>query len=83
MADSKKVKRRAFHELLVHGLKYFLPAQLGAPARGIPTAWAAPPIEGMVTGVRLDSLGEVVLELDTGDDLRFKDVARVTAGDTV
>ena len=34
-------------------------------------------VEGVVTAVRVDD-GEVLLELDTGEDLRFRDVAGVT-----
>lgn len=40
-------------------------------------------VEGVVTGVRIDSLGDTMLELDTGEDLRFKDVVQVVAGDLV
>lgn len=35
------------------------------------------PVEGMVTGVRVDADGEVMLELDTGNDLRFRDTVGV------
>jgi len=40
-------------------------------------------VDGVVAGVRLDAQGEVVLELDTGQDLRFRDVASVTAVGTI
>ena len=36
-------------------------------------------VEAVVTGVRADSQGEVMLELDTGQDLRFRDVLSVTS----
>lgn len=36
-------------------------------------------VEGLVTGVRIDSLGEAILELDGGSDLRFKDVMQIAA----
>jgi flagellar basal-body rod modification protein FlgD len=36
-------------------------------------------IDGVVTGARLDDQQEVVLELDTGQDLRFRDVVSVTS----
>lgn len=36
-------------------------------------------VEGMVTGVRTDTAGEVMLELDTGEDLRFRDFLSVAA----
>ena len=32
------------------------------------------PVQGIVTGVRLDDTGEVLLELDTGETMRFRDV---------
>lgn len=35
-------------------------------------------VEGVVTGVRMDDGGDVVLELDSGDDLRLADVMTVT-----
>ena len=35
-------------------------------------------VDGVVTGVRLNEGGEVVLELDSGDDLRLADVMTVT-----
>jgi hypothetical protein len=40
----REVDRRALEEFLVHGLRYVFPAQWGGEARGIPTAWAAPPL---------------------------------------
>jgi DNA-binding Lrp family transcriptional regulator len=36
--------RRALQEYLLHGVRYAFPAKRGAVARGIPTAYAAPPI---------------------------------------
>jgi hypothetical protein len=35
---------RAVEEFLVHGVKYAFPARRGEPTRGIPTAYAAPPV---------------------------------------
>ncbi len=35
-------------------------------------------VEGLVTAVLIDDQGEVVLELDTGGDLRFRDVVSLT-----
>jgi hypothetical protein len=34
-------------------------------------------LQGQVTAVRAESSGEVLLELDTGDDLRLRDVTAV------
>lgn len=40
----REVERAALLELLVHGVRYFFPPKWGGQARGIPTAWAAPPL---------------------------------------
>jgi hypothetical protein len=47
-SDLRKVQRHALLEFILHGLKYVYPAQLGSPARGIPTAWAAPPLSDKI-----------------------------------
>lgn len=36
------VNRRALLEFIEHGVKYAFPAALGAPVRGVPTAYAGP-----------------------------------------
>jgi hypothetical protein len=41
-----QVNHRALCEFLVHGVKYVFPVRLGGRTRGIPTAWAAPVLEG-------------------------------------
>ena len=38
-------------------------------------------VEGVVTAARIDEQDEVVLELDTGEDLRLRDFVSVTAAD--
>ncbi len=38
-------KRDALLEFLVHGLKYVFPAERGTSTRGMPTAFAAPPLK--------------------------------------
>ncbi|MGH0028815.1 MAG: hypothetical protein ACQGVC_03420 [Myxococcota bacterium] len=37
----------ALKEFLFHGVRYAFPAQLGGPVRGMPTAYAAPPLKGV------------------------------------
>lgn len=39
---------RAVEEFLIHGVKYAFPAQRGEATRGMPTAHAAPPLEGQI-----------------------------------
>jgi hypothetical protein len=38
------VSRRHLTEVILHGVRYFIPAERGAVTRGIPTAHAAPPL---------------------------------------
>ncbi|CTQ61914.1 hypothetical protein [Roseibium album] len=40
--------RRDLYEFIAHGLKFVFPAKPGAPERGIPTAFAAPMLEGQL-----------------------------------
>jgi hypothetical protein len=46
--ESRAVNRLALREFLAHGVRYAFPARPGAPARGIPTAHAAPPLADRV-----------------------------------
>jgi DNA-binding Lrp family transcriptional regulator len=38
----------ALEEFLIHGLKYAFPAEHGGPTRGIPTSYAAPPLNRLI-----------------------------------
>ncbi len=40
-------------------------------------------VEGVVTAARIEAQGEVLLEIDTGQSLRFRDLVTVTAAETV
>lgn len=40
----REVELGSLEELLVHGVRYFFPPEWGGEARGLPTAWAAPPL---------------------------------------
>ena len=40
----KKPVKRAMEEFLIHGVKYAYPAERGGLTRGLPTAYAAPPL---------------------------------------
>lgn len=50
-----KPNRRNLYNFIVHGLKFVFPAKPGAMTRGIPTAFAAPPLKD-----RLLSAGEYI-----------------------
>ena len=39
-----RVNRSNAEEFLIHGLKYLFPARQAGLSRGVPTAWAAPPL---------------------------------------
>jgi hypothetical protein len=45
----RRVNGPGLLEFLAHGMKYLFPATLKGEARGIPTAWAAPPLAGMIS----------------------------------
>lgn len=44
-----RLNRSALIEFLVHGIRYAFPAETGAPTRGIPTSYAAPPLRTLIT----------------------------------
>lgn len=39
---------KAVEEFLIHGVKYAFPVQRGEATRGVPTAYAAPPLDGRI-----------------------------------
>jgi hypothetical protein len=47
--DRPVVVRAALKDFLLHGAKYAFPATLGSPSRGMPTAYAAPPLVTLVS----------------------------------
>lgn len=46
--SKKKVMRNALMEFLKYGLRYVFPQTPGAIVRGVPTAYSAPPLNGMI-----------------------------------
>jgi hypothetical protein len=48
-SSAKRVNGHALEQALVYGARYFLGAKRGGDARGIPTAWAAPPLSHEIT----------------------------------
>jgi hypothetical protein len=76
--EERAAVRSALFEFLVHGVRYAFPASLGAPARGVPTSHAGPPLaakiqsddpmvwpsaEGLVMGVTVIPLFPQATEL--------------------
>ncbi len=47
--QSRLPLRKPFEEYLFHGVPYAFPAQSGAIVRGVPTAYAAPPLSEMIS----------------------------------
>lgn len=43
-----QVAKASLREFLLHGAKYAFPATVGAPTRGVPTAYAAPPLHDQI-----------------------------------
>jgi len=64
-AGRRRVNVGACEELFVHALRFVAPAVVGGETRGMPTAWAAPPLVEHLAGnddlppVWPDPLGEV------------------------
>ena len=50
-AQRQQVNRSNAEEFLVHGLKYVFPVHQGGLVRGMPTAWAAPPLSEELAAV--------------------------------
>lgn len=48
-AVQRRPRVQALEEFLVHGVKYAFPAERGALTRGTPTAYAAPPLNGVIS----------------------------------
>ncbi len=44
----RSVVRPALEEFLIHGVKYAFPAQRGGVTRGLPTAYAVPPLSDLI-----------------------------------
>ena len=42
-------RRRASEELLIHGVKYVFPPERGGQTRGMPTSYAAPPLNAVIS----------------------------------
>lgn len=48
-AKDRKPLLRSVEEFLIHGVKYAFPARRGEPTRGMPTAYAAPPLSEYIS----------------------------------
>jgi hypothetical protein len=48
-AEQKRPRMQALEEFLVHGVKYAFPAERGAITRGMPTSYAAPPLDRVIS----------------------------------
>lgn len=80
-ATRRRVIPHAAEEFLVHGLRYVHPATTGAVTRGVPTAWAAPPLSAEIVDSDLppvwpDPMGEVRGQAVTPLDARLPALAR-------
>jgi hypothetical protein len=45
-----RLNRSALLEFLLHGIRYAFPASTGAMTRGVPTGYAAPPLDRFIAG---------------------------------
>jgi hypothetical protein len=44
-----RLNRSSLLEFLNHGIRYAFPAEIGAPTRGVPTSYAAPPLSKTIS----------------------------------
>jgi hypothetical protein len=86
---------KAVEEFLIHGVKYAFPAQRGEATRGIPTGYAAPPLntqigqadlpsvwpdaEGSVRGITLEPLHKAVPKAARRDPALYEFLALIDA----
>ena len=49
-AQTSRPLLQAVEEFLIHGVKYAFPVERGEPTRGMPTAYAAPPLRDQISG---------------------------------
>lgn len=49
-AKRRRANRSNVREFLLHGLKYAFPPRQGGMTRGVPAAWAAPPLSELLAG---------------------------------
>ncbi len=45
-----RLNRSGLVEFLLHGIQYAFPVEQGGPVRGVPTSYAAPPLNGSIAG---------------------------------
>ncbi len=60
---TRQPRREALREFLVHGLRYVFPARPGALTQGLPTSYAAPPLNQKI---RFDEREAPVMPLPLG-----------------
>ena len=49
-AQADRPLLKPVEEFLIHGVKYAFPVERGEPTRGVPTAYAAPPLSEQISG---------------------------------
>jgi hypothetical protein len=93
--ESRLPMRRPLEEYLFHGVRYAFPAPLGVATRGVPTAYAAPPLnqlieysdlppvwlsgKGHVKGVRIEPLHKSAQHMQEKDPAFYEVLALVDA----
>jgi len=94
-SESRLPLRKSLEEYLVHGVRYAFPAKAGRIVRGVPTAYAAPPLaekisldelppvwpdpEGAVRGVAVEPLYSSVVKAVKSDAQLYELLALVDA----
>jgi hypothetical protein len=66
-AERRAVRARNVVEFLVHGVKYWLPIQLGSQSRGVPTADYGPPLRDLLSPASSEGSGAFVWPHEDGE----------------
>jgi hypothetical protein len=81
--SSVKPNRRNLHNFIVHGLKFVFPVKPGGMTRGVPTAFAAPVLEGLMSAGEYIYVWPYAEGKDMGQSVEplFKSVPAAVRGD--
>jgi DNA-binding Lrp family transcriptional regulator len=94
-SESRRPLRRPLEEYLLHGVRYAFPAKPGSVSRGMPTAYAAPPLsekirsddlppvwpdpQGTVRGIAVEPLYSCVVAASKSDPALYAMLSLVDA----
>jgi hypothetical protein len=83
-AEDRRVRKDAFREFLLHGLRYVFPPEWSGVTRGVPTSYAAPPLKEHFSVGELPPVWPHPEGVARGEGLAplYKSVPRAALGDS-